>query len=317
MSQKLENLKPLPKTILPKLGTPSNIRQNSNISQNPEIRDNFLAPIQICPPAPDLNKISLKSKDNLKRLTEHKFAKSYNSLINSLEPKESESNYEPEIQEETINPLIAKALEEEGETQDSFRNLESLETVYNPKDSKDSKDSKFLKESEDPSNPKDIKQISKDPLKSLDLVIFKPEETEQLLFLQAKTEDLDEDVIETVKISRKECRVVDFKNKRICKYSEARDNTDNLILKYGDYFYSYSKQGIYDQYEKCHQQLYFHFKLHLIQDTKLPLEFDTENFCIPMIQIVRVLEYSHPVYEIEKTKFTMNLFNLKPIKLFK
>jgi hypothetical protein len=167
-----------------------------------------------------------------------------------------------------------------------------------------------LKDSEDPVNETKV-------LKSLDMVIFKPEEIEQPLFLQAKTEDLDEDVIETIKISRKECKVVDFKNKRICKYSEARDNTDNLILKYGDYFYSYSKQGIYDQYEKCHQQLYFHFKLNLLQDTKLPLEFDNENFCIPMIQIVRVLEYSHPVYEIEKTKFTMNLFNLKPIKLFK
>lgn len=125
---------------------------------------------------------------------------------------------------------------------------------------------------------------------------------------EVKIQDLDEDKIETVSVSKRDCKIL-FEEKKI-PYIEFRNNTDYIVFYLNGNFYGYSKTVIYNEYCKVHKQVYFELKL-------LDSNEDMKILWIPMSQIFHLLEYSHPVYEIEKLKFSANTYNIKPIKLKK
>ena len=297
---KLESLKPLPKTVLPKIQNFEVPKSETSLSY---------APIHFskCPEAPNLN--LLKSKHNVGRPKEsfrvskaegssESLLKSYNKFMNGLNPMEQV------VPKDTKEPItdIPKLFEE-------------------PKPSEEPKDS------EEPKVLKESKQI-------FDFNLSDSDPTN--IYLDPKKEDLDEDIIEKINVSKKDCkvRVRTFKNFSSEKtdvtessegfylrsYTSVRENTDNVIFGVKNFsefsedsedlykFYAVSKQKIFDEYMQCHKQLYFHLKVYTSKDC-------VTVFWIPMTQIVKLLEYSHPVYEIEKTKFSMNLYNLNPVKL--
>ena len=301
MAHRLQNLKPMPKTILPRLETPEGFEKKKEV----KLATNILAPINVgllSPVGPDLRNIGIQvvSRKELKTRGSTNLLKSYNSLMNKLEPKVSENkdSFNSETPEE-MNPLILEEIRSETKMEENPSedlNLNTHTLKY--------EESESIPEIVRPIKPKvalDMKKLTKvledDPLN--------PTVDNQPVFLQAKNEDLDEEYIECINISKKDCKVIEYKTGKKISYSKARENTDFIIIKLEDKFYSYSKKDLYEQYMRCHSQMYFHLKI---------CE-DSEIFWIPMIQIVRVLEYSHPVYEIEKTKFSMNLYNLKAIKL--
>jgi hypothetical protein len=295
-----------------------------------EVSNNFLTPIQIqkVPEGPDLRLLNPKSfasgtsvpksfasksfasgteVPKSSEVLHHKlknsnFIKSYNSLMNNLESevKDEVSN------SEVLLPIVeVKTSELLGNSVPEAKLLGSMDVkqsseVLLPRTSPLTEVPKELS-SLDVSHPKE-----RSPNTSyISYEVFGSEVSE--VILQPKTEDLDEDMIEIIKLSKKQCKV--FTGSGFDTYSNVRANTDNLIFmtKNDMMFVQYSKQRLFDEYISCHKQLYFHLKI--------TFPDDVEIFWIPMTQIVRILEYSHPVYEIEKTKFSMNLYSLIPIKL--
>ena len=345
------------KTILPCIDPPPAFKSGgfSHSVQNP----NTFTPISLggfkVPEAPKLSKLSKSSNPKgFERALGSTFIKSYNSLMNQLKSEGSEENEENEGSEgdsapETINPLIEAEIRSE--------ELESNNSSEDPKNSEDLKDPTFVSPKnhilensrkdlnlehspnsnlstttvvKEEKQPKPLESKGSKSLKLFELL----EDSEPLLRPKTEgSEDLDEELIETIKVTRKECKVFDSleSSSKLCSYAKIRDNTDNLIFciqelqkqssKESYKFYSYSKLEIYNQYSKCHSQMYFHLKIRTYKESINPTgsieSDDLEIFWIPMIQIVRLLEYSHPVYEIEKTKFSMNLYNLKPVRLSK
>jgi len=128
--------------------------------------------------------------------------------------------------------------------------------------------------------------------------------------LEVKQTELDE-LIEVVPISKKEC-VIWFERKQI-PYFTFREDTDHIIFYRNEHFYGYSKLKLYEEFLKIHQQLYFGLKIW----ERVDGDFEPCTLWIPMSQISKMLEYSHPMYEIESMRFTINVFTLKPIQLKK
>ena len=363
------------KTILPCIDPPPAFKTGefSSSVQNP----NAFTPISLSgfkvPEAPKLSKLtkvkpkepsgsegSFKLFERALNPIDLTFGKSYNSLMNQIRSKElgekspnsegekspnSEGEEDSESEEESLNPLIKAEIESE-ESLDP-KDLKNLEEPLDPSNSKDyifisPKNHVLNLRRDSPVSegiPSEVLGIPKTKQSAESLKLHELlEDSEPLLRPKTEgSEDLDEELIETLKISKKECKVFDSLNKnKLYSYSKIRENTDNLIFCIKEdmnessliqkedlsetlyKFYSYSKLEIYNQYSKCHSQMYFHLKIRKYKIYGASIESnDLEIFWIPMIQIVRLLEYSHPVYEIEKTKFSMNLYNLKPVRLSK
>lgn len=358
----LQSLKPLPKTVLPKIcnGTSfletqvSNLRLRNEVldrakldSSDPQILNSLYVPIKFekCPEAPNLAKLKAKtsgpgslcdpkpqsgldsknpktsgpgSQSGIGRPISTGLLKSYNKFMNQMNELSNEA-LDPKLQS-GLRPLVPSAevpkLFESGKSEALDPKLfesGSLDpkphTVQAPKVHY-SNDLELLFEED----PKDLAQVSNPkPLCGLETLF-------------PKTEDIDEDVIVKINISKKDCKVrvkgskdpLDVTSYFLKSYSSVRENTDNIIFGIKSQsdidsedslkFYCGSKQAIFDDYTSQHKQLYFHLKLWTSKDS-------VTVFWIPTVQIISLLEYSHPVYEIEKTKFSMNLYSLIPLEL--
>lgn len=191
------------------------------------------------------------------------FEASYNSLMNKLESKKKREEEEKEKEEEIMTPLPNQIIEPEIKT--------SKPEVSKPETKSEVKTSYFTKWEQEP-------------------------------ILHPKTEEMEEKMIETIPIKKKDCKVLSLENEMV-SYQKFRENPDHIIFLFQDIFYGYSKKSLFEDYKECHQKLYF------------ILNLEEESLWIPMGQITQLLEYSHPVYEVEKTKFSIHLYSLKAIKL--
>jgi hypothetical protein len=120
-----------------------------------------------------------------------------------------------------------------------------------------------------------------------------------------KEYDLNESLIEVLDISKKSC-VVWYEGETV-SYAKFRENPDHILFFVGEDAYGYSKKLLFEEYQKS-KGIYF--------DLNLNWE-DNETLWIPMSQIAKLLEFSHPVYEIQKMKYSMSVWNLTPVKLKK
>jgi hypothetical protein len=120
-----------------------------------------------------------------------------------------------------------------------------------------------------------------------------------------KEYDLNELLIEVLDISKKSC-VVWYEGETV-SYAKFRENPEHILFFVGEDAYGYSKKLLFEEYQKS-KGIYF--------DLNLNWE-DNETLWIPMSQIAKLLEFSHPVYEIQKMKYSMSVWNLIPVKLKK
>ena len=110
-------------------------------------------------------------------------------------------------------------------------------------------------------------------------------------------------------------------------YKKARENTDNIlfVLPPDDendiLFITYSKKQLYEEYMKtmginlknsssgsnpktlCSNLF---FVLDLIEE---------ESYHIPMSHIVRILEYPHPMYLVERSSYSFHVYLTRPCKI--
>lgn len=230
--------------------------------------------------------------------------KDYNSLMNKLYPKEISKE---EICEENI--------------QENFEEKELNEKGLHEKD---------FSYDEDPSkicNPKSNSNIQNETLTKLEKHCYEMEmkhTIEETIFTslepKAKDYELDDAIIELLPYSKKKC-VVWWEGSTIA-YSKFRENCDNIIFFVGEDAYGYSKQNLYEEYIKSTQGVNNSVKSkhgnlsRVYFDLDLNWE-DGEILWIPMSQILRILEFSHPLYELQKTKFSTKVWNAVPVKLQK
>jgi hypothetical protein len=251
----------------------------------------------------------------------------YNSLMNSLNTKESCSSVYLES-----NPLTGEEFQSHKE-QSFFKSEESL--IERSEELKVSNNTCIYSEiSEDPIPPKVLlnKTFSNSGLNSKQREkfaseLFEPSEVTaslvqekfSLLATSLKPKDYEledsldilcpenpmDSLIEMLDISKKKC-VVWYEGETI-PYVKFRENPDHIIFFVGEDAYGYSKKILFEEYSKT-RTIYF--------DLNLNWE-DNETLWIPMSQIAKLLEFSHPVYEIQKMKYSMSVWNLIPVKLKK
>ena len=236
--------------------------------------------------------------------------KDYNSLMNSLYPR-TEGSDGNEVSE-SLKSKVSSELEETSE--------EDPSKICNQKPSKEnSEDLNLLGISE-------LKERTED----LNLRMFCQElemkhniESKILCSLEpkAKDYDLEEAIIETLPYSKKKC-VVWWEGETI-PYNKFRENPEYILFFVGEDAYGYSKKCLYEEYIKESlgqrpgmQSLNRDTKNRVYFDLDLNWE-DGEILWIPMSQILRILEFSHPVYELQKTKFSNKVWNAIPVKLQK
>jgi hypothetical protein len=123
--------------------------------------------------------------------------------------------------------------------------------------------------------------------------------------IKPKEYDLNELLIEVLDVSKKNC-VVWYEGETV-SYAKFRENPEHILFFVGEDAYGYSKKMLFEEYQKS-KGIYF--------DLNLNWE-DNETLWIPMSQIAKLLEFSHPVYEIQKMKYSMSVWNLIPVKLKK
>jgi hypothetical protein len=106
-------------------------------------------------------------------------------------------------------------------------------------------------------------------------------------------------------------------------YKKARENTDIVIFylppeideELDALFIAYSKKQIYEEYTES-----FNSSGSLGGVKNSPLFFvldliEEESYHIPMSHIVRILEYPHPMYLIEKSSYSFHIYLTHPCKL--
>jgi hypothetical protein len=130
--------------------------------------------------------------------------------------------------------------------------------------------------------------------------------------IKPKEYDLNESLIEVLDISKKSC-VVWYEGITI-PYAKFRENPEHIIFFVGEDAYGYSKKLLFEEYTKSNSSMYSDRSIYF--DLNLNWE-DNETLWIPMSQIAKLLEFSHPVYEIQKMKYSMSVWNLIPVKLKK
>ena len=221
----------------------------------------------------------------------------YNSLMNSLYP-----GTETFVSDISEPPAEAKAPEPEV-SEDPIQLSNVLEV---PK----------IQETKTQNNPKGLR--SHEPLNDQNRQKFKASLQELFETSEAtrnafecskvivpKEYDLNESLIEVLDISKKSC-VVWYEGETV-SYAKFRENPEHILFFVGEDAYGYSKKLLFEEYQKS-KGIYF--------DLNLNWE-DNETLWIPMSQIAKLLEFSHPVYEIQKMKYSMSVWNLIPVKLKK
>lgn len=332
--QYLDPLKPLDQSLV--LKSPKKIENSKNSDLEKNSKSDLFKPINVfgdsdvdsskntkspevlkLPEAPDIKKLSSidhknRSPRSLRFMNIEEAKKSrkmnplyyktrdmhasYNSLMNKLYPNDIKSN----------NSISDKSFEisEEPKNEDPQNPLDA----WRPENKKDSLE---------------LKEFLKSPEKSLQDYLDKLEVFETYndhsLSVNPKNYDLEDSVIEIVdepNLSKKKC-LVWYEGETI-PYGKFRQNPDNIIFVVGEDAYGYSKKLLFEEYQETvkrkvknsldvsRQNIYF--------DLNLNWE-DNETLWIPLNQILRILEYSHPVYEIQKMKYSIHVWNLVPVKL--
>jgi hypothetical protein len=139
---------------------------------------------------------------------------------------------------------------------------------------------------------------------------------------KAKDYELEESIIETLPYSKKKC-IVWWEGETL-PYSKFRENPEHIIFFVGEDAYGYSKKCLYEEYIKSQHATKSRDELSCRYNTSSRVYFDLdlnwedgEILWVPMSQILRILEFSHPVYELQKTKFSNKVWNTIPVKLIK
>lgn len=148
--------------------------------------------------------------------------------------------------------------------------------------------------------------------KTLDRMVLEPK-----VPLVPKDSDLEQDCITKIPIRKKDCRISDMSGNLI-PYMKFRENIEHIIFydpENSGLFFGYSKLQLFEEFQRCNSKLYFTLKFD--EPNGLKQSSETFEFYIPMSQIARVLEYSHPVYQIVKASFSMHLYQLIAIELEK
>ncbi len=202
----------------------------------------------------------------------------------------------------------------------------------------------------DVSRPQEFKEILEDKSKRavaskslqsyLDNLEAIDSYTSTSLCVNPKNYDLEEDsslctgiieVLEDPNLTKKKCMV--WWQGETIPYGKFRQNPDNIIFIVGEDAYGYSKKDLFEEYQETIKRKVkdlrpsmsnsstdsSHTK-NLYSDRNIYFDLnlnweDNETLWISMNQILRVLEYSHPVYEIQKMKYSMHVWNLVPVKL--
>jgi len=247
---------------------------------------------------------------------------SYNSLMNKLYPKNFESN----------DSILNKSFEIPEEPKN--------EDPQNPLDSWCHENKKDSLEASLPENPKgslELKEFKRHENTKGSLDAWRPEKSLQdyldnlevvetyndhSLSVNPKNYDLEDSIISIIdepNLSKKKC-LVWYEGETI-PYGKFRQNPDNIIFVVGEDAYGYSKKLLFEEYQetvkrKVKNSLNSHdvSRQNIYFDLNLNWE-DNETLWIPLNQILRVLEYSHPVYEIQKMKYSIHVWNLVPVKL--
>ena len=266
---------------------------------------------------------------------------SYNSLMNNLYPKETVSCDEDLSHAEGLRIQGIQGIQ--GATRLSIVSLEPVQNdvvedpvnvnhersaldVEHPRD--------LVPKTEGPSPKKSISEKQKRPEASKDLQNYLDSleavesYTSNAMCVNPKNHELEEDleekffweqsieIIQDPNLTKKQCMV--WWEGETISYGKFRQNPDNIIFIVGEDAYGYSKQDLFKEYQETMKKKTKDTKnqgsSNIYFDLNLNWE-DNETLWIPMNQILRVLEYSHPVYEIQKMKYSMHVWNLVPVKL--
>jgi hypothetical protein len=227
--------------------------------------------------------------------------KDYNSLMNKLYPNEDKGSV---IEDKSLSNDVSMIEDKSIEDKSSIEEDPSL--ICNPK-----------------SSIIDRSNIEKESLSKLEKLCNDMEmkhsiESKIITSLEPnpKEYELEDAIIETLSCSKKKC-VIWWEGVTI-PYNKFRENNDNVIFFVGEDAYGYSKKSLYEEYMKSQYDTKsrHEVKSRVYFDLDLNWE-DGEILWVPMSQILRILEFSHPVYELQKTKFSTKVWNTIPVKLQK
>jgi hypothetical protein len=343
--QFLDPLKPLDQSLI--LKSPKRIEssKNSNLEQNSNL--DLFKPINVfgdldsskdvkrpeilkLPEAPDIKKLSIpdyKNRSprslrfmNLKDFKNEEAKKSrrmnplyyktrdmhtsYNSLMNKLYPNESKNK-----DLESVD-----SISEDPQNEDPQNTFEFLKCPDNPKDFSGSETSLNI-------SGRSSKNSLQDYLNNLEAL---ETYTDHSLSVNPKNYDLEDSVIEIIddpNLTKKKCMV--WWEGETIPYGKFRQNPDNIIFVVGEDAYGYSKKILFEEYQETvkrkvknslNSQDVSRESKGIYFDLNLNWE-DNETLWIPLNQVLRILEYSHPVYEIQKMKYSIHVWNLVPVRL--
>jgi hypothetical protein len=240
---------------------------------------------------------------------------SYNSLMNNLYPKETVSCDEDLSQTEGLNTVSLELVQNDVVVEDPVN-------VNHERSALDVPRTEGLKKSI-PEKQKRL-EASKDLQNYLDSLEAVESYTSNAMSVNPKNHELEEDleekffweqsieIIQDPNLTKKQCMV--WWEGDTISYGKFRQNPDNIIFVVGEDAYGYSKQDLFKEYQETMKKKNKGLDRSIYFDLNLNWE-DNETLWIPMNQILRVLEYSHPVYEIQKMKYSMHVWNLVPVKL--
>jgi hypothetical protein len=229
--------------------------------------------------------------------------KDYNSLMNSLYPKESS--------------LMTEEVSKEDSSEDPSSVAPTVPVISVLHLNRTNE----LKECSKLSGVSELKECSKLETLCQELEMKHNIESKIMYSLEPKAKDyeLEDAIIESLPYSKKKCLV--WWEGETIPYSKFRENSENILFFVGEDAYGYSKKSLYEEYIK---EFTYPRSGTLKHDVKNRVYFDLdlnwedgEILWVPMSQILRILEFSHPVYELQKTKFSNKVWNAIPVKLQK
>jgi hypothetical protein len=233
----------------------------------------------------------------------------YNSLMNSLYPG-------TEIPEMVVSEpsVLRTELERSSELRTEGSEAKQTETLYS-EDPVEPSEPSVLSPSD---KVQDLGSVNRQNVKASLQELFETSEATRSALecskvIIPKNYDLEESLdIICLDISKKNC-VVWYEGITI-SYAKFRENPEHIVFFVGTDAYGYSKKMLFEEYTSSRSSMYSDRSIYF--DLNLNWE-DNETLWIPMSQIAKLLEFSHPVYEIQKMKYSMSVWNLIPVKLKK